>query len=122
VITRDKLPDDAADWTNVIVSFERLPQDSPESCPVSEEEVFEYVRLESVDTDKAKRSRLRFIRTAQVVKSKYWLWEYMEKDRRRCYVVFRLNPNGSTVMSLSEPNGLSPNNTFCGLIQRDSLS
>ena len=108
MIARDELPEDAAEWTHVAISFERLAGDSAESCPTSENEVFEYVQMESADTDAADRTRLRFVRTAHVAEAEYWMWEYAEEDGQVCYVVLRRNLDGSTVLGLSEPNGLSP--------------
>ena len=107
MISRDQLPDDAAEWTDVAVSFERLSIDSADSCSISEDEVFEYVRMESADTDSADRARLRFVLTARVADAEYWMWQYSEEDGQLCYVVFRRNSDGSTVLGLSEPNGLS---------------
>jgi hypothetical protein len=107
MISREDLPDDAAAWTGVAVTFERLSNDSAESCPRSEDDVFEYVRMESADTDAAERTRLRFVRTARVADAQYWMWEYSEADGDVCYVIFRRNPDGSTYLGLTEPNGLS---------------
>jgi len=108
VIKRNELPDDAADWTKVDVSFQRLDDDSEISCPASRNRIFEYVRIESADTNKAASDRLAFLRTARIGKTKYWLWNYTESDGEMTYVFFRQNPDGSTVLGLSGPNGLSP--------------
>src|SRR5262245_54621798 len=107
MIPRKNLPDDAAEWTSVSVSFPRLEQDSVDSCPVMEDRVFDYVRLESADRDKSERIRLRFVRTARVADVSYWLWEYTEEDGQLCYVCFRQNADGSTVLGISESNNLS---------------
>lgn len=107
MIARHELPEDAADWHTVQIAFERLSDDRSLSCPESDDEIFEYVKLESADYDATERSRLKFLRTAQVAEVKYWLWEYTEEDGQLDYVVFRLTPNGSSMLSLMEPNGLS---------------
>jgi len=107
MISRQDLPDDAAEWTNVFVSFPHLEQDTADSCPASEDEIFDYVQMESTDLESAERSRLRFVRTAHVADVSYWLWEYTDEDRQVCYVFFRQNLNSSTVLGLTEPNGLS---------------
>ena len=90
-----------------MVSFPRLTEDTAGSCPASADEVFSYIQMESGDTTSAQRERLQFVRTARVADAKCWLWEYSEEDGRLCYVVFRQNANGSSVLGLSEPNGLS---------------
>lgn len=78
LIRREELPEDAADWHSVQIFFDRLADYSPASCLESEDDVFAYVAMESADGDEADRSRLRFLRTAQVGDAKYWLWEYTE--------------------------------------------
>jgi hypothetical protein len=108
MIPRADLPEDASEWQSVRVDFERLSEDSPASCPRSEDNVFEYVQTESGDSAAADRFRLLFIRTAAVAEAKYWMWSYCEDDGRLIYVVFRSNPDGSGILGLSEPNGLSP--------------
>lgn len=106
--SRSSLPEDAAEWTSVSVSFPRLKDDSASSCPETVEEIMAYVRTESGDTNNAEQNRLSFLRTAQIAKCKYWLWRYQEYDGAECFVVFRLKPDGSTSLGLSETNGLSP--------------
>ena len=107
MIRRDQLPDDAVDWNNVSVSFPRLAEDSADSCPESENRIFEYIQVESADLDAADRSRLRFVRTARIADARFWLWEYSEEDGELQFVVFRQRPDGSTLLGLSSPNGLS---------------
>ncbi len=107
MIPREQLPEDAADWTEVDVTFERLIPDTAESCPQSEDEIFDYVRMESADTESSSRSRLKFLRTAAVGDSRYWMWEYQESDGQRVYVLFQEDFDGSSILGLAEPNGLS---------------
>ena len=107
MISRQQLPEDASNWTSVSVSFPRLTEDTADSCPTPEDEVFDYVRMEAADAEKAKRNRLRFVRTACVGDVKYWLWEYVEADGQLCYVVCRKRRSGTPDFNLSEPNGLS---------------
>ena len=64
--------------------------------------------LESADLDDAKDESLRFLRTAQVEGSRYWLWSYTESDGEVCYVFFRVSADGDTLLSLSSTGGLSP--------------
>ena len=107
MIPREALPDDAADWSSIEVALPRLFDDSPGSCPVSPDDIFEYVQIESGDTDSAERARLVFIRTAEVSDARYWLWQYTESDGEKCFVTFRADPDGTTVLGLASPNGLS---------------
>ena len=89
------------------MSFPRLANDSPRSCPDTEDEIFDYVQTESADTDAAERERLRFVRTARVADADFWLWEYTESDGELCYVTFQRHPDGSSMLGLASPNGLS---------------
>jgi hypothetical protein len=107
LIRREDLPRDAADWTTVSVSSDRLEADTEDSCPVSRSEIMRYVRMESADTDSASDESLRFVRTAHVYEASYWLWSYTESDGTKCFVAFRRNPDGRTILGLSESNGLS---------------
>lgn len=108
MIPRKELPDDAADWTNVSISFSRLTPDSAELCPEPLEEIIRYVQAESGDGDQVSAERLKFIRTALVDANKYWLWSYTEADETLCFVALRQQPDGSLHLGLSETNGLNP--------------
>jgi hypothetical protein len=107
MLARDQLPEDAADWGEVRVELPRLPDNSPDCCPLSEEEVFQFVQTESADVDEADRSRLEFIRTALVSETQYWLWSYTESDGRHVFVTVQADTDGSTTLDLAEPNGLA---------------
>lgn len=106
--SRDELPEDAADWVVVDVDLPRLAPDSAESCPIPIDRVLDYVTKESADTCGAASDRLAFVRTAQVVGNRYWLWRYVESDGAVCFVFVRINDGTQVKMGLSSPNGLSP--------------
>lgn len=108
MIPRSELPKNAADWTDIEISFPRLADDTADSCPVSLHEIMNHVRMESADVGGADPGRLVFIRTAKVGKASFWLWSYHESDGQKCYVVLQTVSDGSNVLGLSEPNGLSP--------------
>jgi hypothetical protein len=105
---KDSLPEDPAEWKDIQVSFPRLPQDSPASCPISVTEVMDHVRRESADLDDSKEESLRFIRTAQVEGSRCWLWSYTESDGEVCYAFFRESTDGDTFLSLTSTSDLTP--------------
>jgi hypothetical protein len=107
VISRHELPEDAADWATVAISFPRLPEDAPGSCPCPADEIFEYVQNESSDLEGADRSRLVFVRTAQVADAQYWLWSYTEVDGEDLFVTCRVDADGATTVGLAARNGLS---------------
>lgn len=107
MIARDQLPDDAADWSAVAISFPRLSDDTSNSCPRSADEIFEYIQKESGDLQNATPGRLVFVRTAQVADAKYWLWSYTEADGEGVFVTCRVDADGATTVGLADPNGLS---------------
>ena len=104
MIPREQLPEDAEKWNSVSVSFPYLTDNTPHS----EDAVIEYIKIESSDTDSANKERLKFVRTAQVSDSKFWLWEYTEDDGTIVYVTLSTDPNGHECLGLAEANGLSP--------------
>lgn len=108
MFARDKLPDDAADWNRIAVDFPRLKVDSARSCPLKEDDIFEYIKCEAADLEKSERSRFRFLRTARVKTQRFWLWEYIESDGVPSYVLVRAADKGNTELGLNEMNGLSP--------------
>jgi len=107
VIPRDKLPEDSSDWSEVAVSFPRLPEDRAQSCPCSIDEIFAYVKTESGDRDQANLNRLTFVRTAQVGDARYWLWSYKESDGEAKFVTCRVASDGSIELALASANGLN---------------
>ncbi len=107
VIAREDLPEDAKDWTEISVSLPFLEDNSPASSPRSEDEIFNYVNMESADCGSADRGRLKFIRTAGIEDNKFWLWEYTEKDDEPTFVCLKVEKDGTSLLGLASPNGLS---------------
>ena len=107
MISRENLPDDAADWNRIPVFFSRLTEDTPSSCPYSPEELFQYVQTESSDTSLASKDRFMFLRTAQLGDAQFWLWSYEESDGEQVLVACRLSADRSTSLILASPNGLT---------------
>ncbi|MDP1614566.1 MAG: hypothetical protein Q8L68_02095 [Methylococcales bacterium] len=104
---RNELPEDAADWVSVNIDLQRLCPDSNETCPLSFEQLFGFIKIESSDTDSASRNRFSFIRTAMINSKKYWLWTYTESDGSECFVLVQQDEKGSLMTSLTNSNGLS---------------
>src|SRR5688572_4922012 len=86
MIRREQLPEDAADWGAVEVRLQPLEPDSPDSCPVAREELFDHMRMESADLDDAVADRLCFVRSAQFPAASAWLRRYIEADGEVCFV------------------------------------
>jgi hypothetical protein len=106
MIELDQLPEDAANWAGVVVDFPRLPDDSSNSCPLSEQQIFDYVRTESADLENADKKRFLFARTALVREERFWLWEYLEEGDEVTYVWVQQHADGGTLLSLNSAFGL----------------
>ena len=74
MISREDLPEDAADWTAVSVFLDRLDDEAAQACSQTPSEVMEYVRVESADLDQARQEALCFLRTARIQDSMFWIW------------------------------------------------
>lgn len=108
MLERDQLPENAGDWGDVIVDFPRLDENSAKSCPLSEDDIFDYVQCESADLEQSARTRFLFLRTAQVEDKAFWLWTYTEVHGEATYVWVRGSSTGDTLLSLNSTFGLSP--------------
>ena len=102
MIERGQLPKNNADLVKVDVEFPRLQPDTVAACPVSIEEVVEYLRAESPDGEAVHSQQLRFIRTAQVAEQKYWIWSFRESDGSDCYVTVSVGPDGGSCIGYEE--------------------
>jgi len=68
----------------------------------------DYVAIESGDCGDAREDSLKFIRTARLNKSPYWLWSYTNDDGDFYYVCLGLNARGQTILSLTSTHDLTP--------------
>ncbi len=105
---KNTLPTDVEQWKDVQVSLPRLPEDSQTSCPDPLSEIMDYVRRESADGTKAKRASLRFLRTAQIEGSQFWMWTYTESDGEICYVYYHDRVGRGATLGLQSTRGLTP--------------
>lgn len=78
VLSFDEMPEDNADLADVDVDFARLPDDSAACCPVSMEEVLEYLAMEAPDGESLQGDDLEFLRTARVEDTDYWIWSFSQ--------------------------------------------
>jgi hypothetical protein len=103
----NQLPENVDEWVSVVVDFPRLTDDSASSCPLSEGDIFDYVRDESADQENADKKRFRFVRTALIRAERFWIWEYLELDDEVTYVWVQLRAGGGTLLSLNSTLGLN---------------
>ena len=74
------------DWCST-AQAETLPllsKNTPTSCPATKENICRYLSAEEGET--IERYRLRFVRTARIERSSYWLWRY-ECRGRECFAI-----------------------------------
>jgi hypothetical protein len=76
-------------------------------------EILDYLDVEAPGGKESGSSRviqfdLRFLRTALVNNSKYWLWGFKDERDSDCYVAVRQTPDGDSILGYDETFGLTP--------------
>jgi hypothetical protein len=74
-----------------------LKDDSPESCPVTVEELVRYLRAKT-EAKAMTTDDLIFIRTAQVYECGYWVWRFGDRQPQG-YVLVMRDPEGDAWIS-----------------------
>src|SRR5436190_7839532 len=110
---RDHLPRTWKGLASLTFDLPRLAPDTPVSCPRSEQEILEYLDVEAPGGSESGSERviqfeLRFIRTALVNSSKYWIWRFKDESGTDCYVAVQERTDGESVLGYDESFGLSP--------------
>jgi hypothetical protein len=109
------MPDDNADLAAVTVDFDRLSDDTATSCPVSVDELLEYLAMEVPDGGSLEESNLTFLRTADVEGTQYWIWSFAEPEGDRAYATVSVSPDRSTTVGYdADYYGLSPEQFILG--------
>lgn len=117
--SEDELPRDNADLAKVAVSLRRLHPDSLEGCPVSMDELLDYLALEVPHGELLTEEDLSFIRTADIKGSKYWIWSFHEPGGSDAFATVSRDRNGTTTIGY-EANyyNLSPEQFVIGSYYR----
>jgi hypothetical protein len=109
------MPEDNADLASFAVEFEQLDPNTAETCPISLEDIVDYLRCESPDGDAVQTSELDFLRTALVADHRYWIWSFRESDGSDCFVTVALSPDGTRCIGYDEnDHGLTPEQFMLG--------
>ena len=82
------------------VDLPRLLPDDAASCPLPMREIQEYLELEDGDAGAVVDRPLVFIRTAQIGKYRYWIWEYRTQDGEHNYVTVSADSCDVTCVSV----------------------
>ncbi len=115
MIALEDMPADNADLARIEIDFARLEPDTPELCPRSMADIQEYLALEDGDLDAVGTRELKFLRTALVEKTRYWIWDYHESDGTHCYVTVSLKPDGGNILGMDgDWHGLTPEQFILG--------
>ena len=102
VITADEMPDDNAKLAGLEVDFDRLEPDTAESCPLAEAVILDYLRDE-VPGGGVPLEDLRFLRTALVGTSNYWIWSFPDPtDGSAAFLTVSLSIDGQATVGYEE--------------------
>ncbi len=109
MISLQDMPEDIEEWANVHVDLPLLSKNTVEECPISMQDIQEYLSVEDADLDAVEYRKLTFLRTAKVADNNYWIWKYNETDGTECYVTVSSDAEGGTVTGMDSNNfNLSP--------------
>ncbi len=86
---------------------------TPEGCPRTKSEILEYLDVEAPGGSQSGSENviefdLKFIRTAQVNRSKYWIWGFKADEGIDCYVAVQLDEHGDSILGFDETFALTP--------------
>ncbi len=102
MLSYDEMPEDNADLARVQVSFPCLPDNTAETCPVPLDDIMDYLCTEVPDGEQLNPEGLQFLRTAQVVEEKYWIWRFTDPSGADCYAQVSIGPDGTTCVGYDE--------------------
>lgn len=111
-----EMPHENADLARIEIDFPWLAPDSAASCPVSSQQVLEYLSMEVPGGERLRWEDLKFLRTARVAAVRYWIWSFNEPaDSSPAYVTVSVDDQGSTVVGYeSDYYGLTPEQYLLG--------
>ena len=92
----DEIPRDWSEFLATTIVLQALQENTPESCPVSAEDLGQYQEESSQEP--------LFIRTAMLFGFRYWLWQSVDTSD---YLVVEQHGNTVTT-SAAESEGLTP--------------
>jgi hypothetical protein len=113
MINREDFPEKFEDLHNVNISLPFAEGESESTCPVSMKNIHEYLGWEApggknIGGEMMNDFELKFLRTALVNETKYWIWSFLDENDAECYVTIALYDNGPTFTGYDETFGLTP--------------
>lgn len=82
ILTIKDIPAENAGLAHLEVDFLSLPDDQTRRFREFEDDLIDYLRLEG---ETISRRHLRFLRSALLNDSKYWIWEFKTPEDDKCY-------------------------------------
>jgi len=113
MIKREDFPKKIEDLHNYKVSLPLAEGESESTCPVSKKDIIEYLDWEAPGGKNAGGEmvidfELKFLRTALVNETKYWIWGFLDENDTECYVTVSLPNGGPSCTGYNESFGLTP--------------
>jgi hypothetical protein len=110
---RDQLPKSWKGLQRCTFDLPFLTPNDASICPVPMSAILQYLDVEAPGGSESGSSRViqfdvRFVRTALVNSSKYWLWGFKDEDGNDCYVTVQVEPNGQEILGEDQSFGLTP--------------
>jgi hypothetical protein len=110
---RSELPKSWKGLQRLSFDFPYLAPNDPSRCPASMSRILEYLGAEAPGGRESGSSRviefaLRFIRTALIDGTAFWMWGFKDEGGLDCYVTVRVTPDRECVTGYDEAFGLTP--------------
>ena len=110
MISYDEMPDDNEELKNIDIDFPHVSLTEISKPEEIEPQLLEYLELEEYVPD----GELKFIRTAKVENTVYWIWEF-ESAGEKIYATASQDENGNTSIGCDEDYyGLTPEQFILG--------
>lgn len=104
----------SSELASIHPEFLRLLDDRAASCPISMDEILEYLRLE-MDDSCPQADELEFVRTARVKNDTCWLWRFEDQVKGDACVTVWLYADGRSCIGYrSNTDGLTPEQYIYG--------
>jgi len=110
---REQLPKSWKGLKNYTFDLPKLFPNVPWTCSRRKKEVLEYLDVEARGGSQAGSENvisfdLKFVRTAKINRSKFWLWSFKDGDGVDCFVSVQKNEAGQNILGFEEALGLTP--------------
>jgi hypothetical protein len=110
MLSYDEMPEDNAELAKIEINFPHVPFSEVSEPNEIELYLLDYLKVEGYVPD----SKIKFIRTAQVEDTVYWIWEYIS-DGKKTYAIATQDEEGNTSLGCdTDYYGLTPEQYILG--------